>query len=240
MRLCLIPLKTTPRQPHGNLERLRIRLEEASRFRPDLVCLPECTLTGYLCETVDFARFAEPVNGPTTIAMAELARQFHTHLCFGFLESSPEGVYNSAVFLDRNGSVLHLHRKTSEKPPFLNGQTIESFDTGLGRLALLICGDLFQSGLEEKMGRDTKLALMPMSRSFDRLSPNPQRWESEERQVYLDAVREVGIPVAIVNALDDALEDVAFGGALLVNRQGELLAESPHGSDEILLWEFVE
>ena len=240
MRLCLIPLKTMPRQPHENLERLRIRLEQASRFRPDLVCLPECTLTGYLYETADFTRFAEPADGPTTIAMAGLARQYHTHLCFGFLESSPEGAYNSAVFLDRNGSVLHLHRKISEKPPFLNGQTIESFDTSLGRLVVLICGDLFQSGLEEKVSRDTKLALVPMSRSFDSVSPNPQRWQSEERQVYLDAVRDLGIPAAIVNALDDASNDVAFGGALLVNGQGELLAESPHGSDDILLWEVVE
>lgn len=43
MRLCLIPLRTEPRNPVLNLERLRERLEETNAFQPSLVCLPECT-----------------------------------------------------------------------------------------------------------------------------------------------------------------------------------------------------
>lgn len=48
MRLALIPLRTWPRQVERNLRELERRLEEVAGFSPDLVCLPECTLSGYL------------------------------------------------------------------------------------------------------------------------------------------------------------------------------------------------
>ena len=238
MKLCLIPLKTKQRDPQVNLERLRNRLEEASHFQPDLICLPECTLTGYLYEQEDIRYFAQPAKGPTMQKMAELACSFHVSLCYGFLESAPEGIYNSATLLDKNGDVLHTHRKVVEKMPFVCGQPFKSIDTGFGRLGIVICGDLFE-GEPEKYFEDTSLVLMPMSRCFDGLSPDPERWQREERQVYLDAVRALGIPTAIVNTLDDNAGETSFGGALMVDGKGKLLAESPHGSDELLIWEMT-
>jgi predicted amidohydrolase len=165
-----------------------------------------------------------------------LACSFHVFLCYGFLEASPEGIYNSATLLDKNGRILHTHRKVVEKMPFVSGQSFESINTKFGRLGIVICGDLF-TGEPQNYFEDTSLVLMPMSRCFDGLSPDPERWQRQERQVYLDAVRGVGIPTAIVNALDDNAEEISFGGALMVDRKGNLLTESPHGSDELLIWE---
>ena len=54
---------------------------------------------------------------------------------------------------------------------------------------------------------------------------------------YLDAVRHASVPAAITNTLETSPVDALFGGALLVSAQGELLAESPHGSDEILIYD---
>jgi hypothetical protein len=79
---------------------------------------------------------------------------------------------------------------------------------------------------------------MPMARSFYRKSPDFDRWIKEERKVYLDAVRAAGITTLIVNALETNTGDPSFGGALVINSEGALLAESPHGTDQILFWEF--
>ena len=80
---------------------------------------------------------------------------------------------------------------------------------------------------------------MPMSRCFDGSSPDSKRWQSEERKVYLEAVQALGIPTAIVNSLGENTKEASFGGALMVAEDGRLLAESPHGSDELLIWEMV-
>ena len=237
MRLCLIPLKTTPRDVTANLAELERRLREVSRYRPDLVCLPECALTGYLYEDADVQRFAEPIPGPTTERMSALAREYKIFLCFGLLEVSDKNFFNSAVLLDRHGKILLHHRKICEYPPFTTGTTVQSIETELGRLSVLICGDLFDEDATNQLDRSVDLLLVPMARGFDGRSPDTERWLREERQVYLDGVKAVGITTAIVNALEVAGEDPSFGGALIVDKDGRVLAESPHGTDEALVYE---
>lgn len=238
MRVCLIPLKTEPRNPSANLDRLAQRLAEIAHHQPDLVCLPECTLTGYLYDEDDFKRFAESIPGPTTEQIGRLARTYATYFCFGLLERAESGVYNTAVLFDRTGKVILRHRKVEEKPPFVNGDTVNSVDTELGRLGLLICGDLFNKEIVQRLGPSLNLLIMPMARSFDKCSPNIDRWISEERQVYREAVKALGVTTLIVNALEINTDAPSFGGAMIVNADGELLAESPHGTDNVLIWEF--
>ncbi|HNS53132.1 MAG TPA: carbon-nitrogen hydrolase family protein [Anaerolineae bacterium] len=240
MRLCLIPLRTKLRQPAANLEHLKARLAEASPARPDLVCLPECTLTGYLYEEEDVRLYAEPVPGPVTAQMWDLARAHQVHLCFGLIEQSEAGVYDTAVLLDRTGRVTLIHRKSNERPPYAAGTSTEVADTELGRLGVLICGDLFDVAAVQRLDPRLALLLVPMSRSFSGLSPALRRWEAEERQAYLDAVRGSGCRAALVNALEEGTEDRSFGGAMVVSACGELLAESPHGTDTILIWDLEE
>jgi predicted amidohydrolase len=238
MRVCLIPLKTEPRNPSANLDRLGQCLEEIAHYQPDLICLPECTFTGYLYEEDDFKQFAEPIPGPITEQMGQSARRYTTYLCFGLLEVAESGVYNSAVLLDRKGKIILKHRKIEEKPPFVNGDTVSSVDTELGRLGLLICGDLFNGDVIRELEPSLNLLIVPMARSFNKRSPDVERWISEERQVYIEAVKAVGVTTLIVNALEINTDDPSFGGAMIVSADGELLAESPHGTDTVLMWEF--
>ena len=165
MRVALIPLKVIPRAPQTNLRRLRERLKEVATHRPDLVCLPECALTGYLYSEEDFARFAEPIPGETTRQIGDLIRPYRFHLCFGLLERTPEGVYDAAVLMDGDGRILHIHRKNNEKPPFLNGREVRAVDTPLGRLGVLICGDLFSAEVVEQVERTLSLLVVPLARS---------------------------------------------------------------------------
>ncbi len=237
MRLALIPLRTLPRQWEANFKEVQRRLEEALRHHPHLVCFPECTLTGYLYEEQDVQRFAEPIPGPTTERMAVLARRSGVSLAFGMLEATPAGVYDSALLVDANGHILLHHRKIEEQPPFQCGRAVSSARTPFGHLALLICGDLFNPEVIAQLPSNLDLLLVPMARSFDGRSPDPQRWLGEERAAYLQAAQASGVTTALVNALEVEGEERSFGGALVVGPQGEVLAEAPHGSDSLLVWE---
>jgi len=237
MRLCLIPLKIRPAETAANLSAVRARVREVARSRPDLVCLPECTLTGYLYEDADVRRLAEPIPGPATERMGALARKYKIFLCFGLLEVAGTNFFNSAVLLDRQGRILLHHRKICEHPPFTNGTTVQTVKTELGRLSVLICGDLFDEDATSQLDDSVDLLLVPMARSFDGRSPDLERWLREERQVYLDGVKAVGVTTAIVNAFEVAAEGASFGGALIVDKNGRLLAESPHGTDEALIYD---
>lgn len=101
MRVCLVPLQIESKNPSANLQHFKVQIERIAKNKPDLVCLPECAFTGYLYEENDLSQFAEPIPGPTVIAMAQVARKHQVYLCFGLLERTPSGVYDSAVLLDK-------------------------------------------------------------------------------------------------------------------------------------------
>jgi predicted amidohydrolase len=238
MRTALIPLRTRPGDVQSNFDRFCQQVERLAPLHPDLVCLPECTFTGYLSEEAQIARFAEAVPGPTVDRVSVIARQYGVYLCFGMLEVSSHGFYNTAVLLDRNGEVALVHRKNVEKPPFLKGHEVHGVHCEFGAVSVLICGDLFSKRVVQQLNPRLSLLLVPMARCFDKASPDPDRWSCRERRVYLQAVRRAGVPAVIVNSLEVDVDLPCFGGAMVVGADGRLLAESPHGSDAPLCYDW--
>jgi predicted amidohydrolase len=236
MRVALIPLITVPRDVEANIRQLATVLPKVKNAQVDLVCLPECTFTGYLYETQDFEHFAEPILGSRAFqTVRNIARTYQVYLCFGMLEQTQAGVHNSAILMDRAGEVVNIYHKVNEQPPFIKGSKVQGVNTDIGRLGILICGDLFSGEAIAQFGKSLDLLIVPMARSFANRSPDRLRWEQEERQIYLDAVKNVGVTTVIVNSLEIGRKEPSFGGALVVSGEGELLAESPHGSDKILI-----
>lgn len=238
MKICLIPLQIEVRNPSKNLGHIEECLEKTSSYAPDLVCLPECTLTGYLYEHDDLRKYSETIPGPTVDHMAQLAKAYGIYICFGLIEATATGIFNSAIILDRMGEVALIHRKIKEKPPFLTGNTLSCISIGGHRCGLFLCGDLFNTEVVQTIDRSLSMLIVPMARSFDDLSPDAARWENEERQVYIEAVRSIGVPTIFVNALETGSGAASFGGAMVISAQGELLAESPHGTDQLIVWDF--
>jgi predicted amidohydrolase len=237
-RVSLIPLKIRPKDRAANLRHFEQEMARLTAYRPDLVCLPECAFTGYLCEPAELAELAEPIPGPTTQHVARLARQHNCYLCFGMLEKASLGFYSSAVLLDRFGTIKLVHRKIVEQPPFATGKEVRVVDTEFGRWSVLLCGDLFDDGVKARLRRRADLLLLPLARCFAERSPNLQRWLGEERAAYTREVAKLGLLTLMVNLLDDAPGPQAyFGGAMIVGPDGAILAEAPHGTDNVLVYD---
>src|SRR5438046_789672 len=75
-RLGLVQMRCAA-DPAENLATATARIREAAARGARLVCLPELFRTRYFCQREDAAAFdlAEPVPGPTTDALARLARE---------------------------------------------------------------------------------------------------------------------------------------------------------------------
>ncbi len=239
MRVGLIPLRIEVRNPSANLRHFRQRLEDVSPYQPDVICLPECAFTGYLYEEQDFQRFAESIPGQTTEMISSLAKEYRCYICFGMLEKTDKGVYDSAVLINKAGEIVLLHRKLVEQPPFLNGDQVKTVETEFGCFSILLCGDLFHDDVKAKIEKPLNALFMPMSRSFDEKSPNIERWINTERQMYLNEVKKVSVPTFLVNSLENAVPEGSFGGAMIVSSNGEVLAESEHGTAKALLFDLV-
>src|SRR5262252_1069655 len=90
------------------------RVHEAAARGAQIVCLKELFNAPYFCKSQKCERFdlAEPVPGPTTDRMQELARELGIVLVVPIFEHQAPGVYrNSAAIIDADGSLLGVYRK---------------------------------------------------------------------------------------------------------------------------------
>jgi len=137
----------------ANLAKAAERVREAASRGAELVCLPELFATPYFCQSEDASNFdlAEPMNGPTTEAMAKAAREAKVAVVVPFFERRAAGIYhNSLVVVGPSGAVAGSYRKMHipddplfyEKYYFTPGDlgfcTIESGPIAVGPL---ICWD---------------------------------------------------------------------------------------------------
>ena len=257
----LIQMACTPKREEG-LPRAIARVEEAARSGARVICLPELFRYPYFCQREDATWFdlAEPVPGPTTEAIAKIARQKHVVVIAPIFERRAPGLYhNSAVVIDATGEVAGLYRKMHipddpgyyEKFYFTPGDLgFRAIQTQVGRVGALICWDQWYP----EAARLT--ALQGATILF---YPTAIGWHPDEKTaqaaVQLDAWRTVqrghaianGTYVAAVNRVgyerppdsgQGQGQGIDFwGSSFLCDPQGIVLAEARPDKEEILLAE---
>ncbi|HLA40885.1 MAG TPA: carbon-nitrogen hydrolase family protein, partial [Candidatus Glassbacteria bacterium] len=124
------------------------QLDEAGRNGCDIACIGEgINLAGVGTPGVKYPDIAEPIPGPTTEMLGEVARRHKMYIVGAMGERDGHAVYNTAVLIDRQGRVAGKYRKV-----YLPREEIEAgctpgddypvFDTDFGRIGMMICWDL--------------------------------------------------------------------------------------------------
>src|SRR6185503_12634479 len=97
------------RNPVENLEQFAGLIEEASRQKADIVCLPEgITVCGNGLKYVDVA---EAIPGPSTEFLGRCAAKAKAYVAAGIYEREGKTVYNTSVLLGRDGRLVGKYRK---------------------------------------------------------------------------------------------------------------------------------
>jgi len=142
----LRPSKLPSRE--ANVDAFIAAADKAAPGNLDILLFPEgMTVVGTGISYVDIA---EPVPGPTTKRLGELARQRNSYVAAGIYESEGHAVYNTAILLDRQGRLVGKYRKVylpreEYEAGLTPGNSFPVFDTDFGRVGLMICYDVFFS-----------------------------------------------------------------------------------------------
>ena len=128
-------------------------LREAASRKVQIACLPELFRSQYFCQSEDAARFdlAEPIPGPTTEALTNVARETGMVVVGSIFERRTAGIYhNTAVVIDAEGTLRGRYRKMHipddplyyEKYYFTPGDLgFQAFETTFARIGTLVCWD---------------------------------------------------------------------------------------------------
>jgi predicted amidohydrolase len=158
LRIATVQMTTDDRDKAGVVAKVLRMIDEAGGQGVDLIVLPEVwTGLGYT-DAYPYQAMAEPIPGPTTDKLAELARRHGAMIVGSMYEAAPDGRYfNAAPFIDRDGSILGRYRKTqlfdaenrTDIPPGMiestkvaAGDELPVFDTDAGKIGVFVCSDL--------------------------------------------------------------------------------------------------
>jgi len=220
---------------------------EAADAGADLVLFPEAALTGLINndDPSHDLSLGQAIPGPATEVLAGLTRERRIWLGIGILEREGGRLYDSAVLLTPDGEIglkyrritPQWHGRTADPSIYRQGTELSKLETSLGTFAFLICGDLFDDELIQRVRvlRPDWL-LFPFARCFDDGSCDQRRWEREEKPMYVQRARLTGSTTLMTNYLAEGnLLRGGFGGAMVVSSDGTVVDSLPLGKVGILL-----
>ncbi|OZB94973.1 carbon-nitrogen hydrolase family protein [Paenibacillus sp. XY044] len=135
-----------------NLKRLKGYVRTAAKQGADLILFPETALTGYGVKDDDpeMQRLnAEPVPGDSTLALAELTKEYGVYVVLGMPErddAEPDIIYNSAAVIGPEGVIgayRKIHPAAKESMWATKGGQPFMFDTPWGPVGVGICYDSY-------------------------------------------------------------------------------------------------
>ena len=247
----ILPVALIQERNHGtaeaNLAVIEQRVAEAAAQGARLVLLQELHNGAYFCQHQCVTEFelAEPIPGPTTERMGELARRHGVVLVTSLFERRGAGLYhNTAVVLEKDGSIAGKYRKMhipddpgfNEKFYFTPGDLgFNPIDTSVGRLGVLVCWDQwYPEGARLMALAGADLLLYPTAIGWD---PNDAQDEKDrQRNAWILSHRghavANGLPVLSCNRVGHEPSPIGssgidfWGASNVLGPHGEILSES--------------
>jgi predicted amidohydrolase len=201
-------------------------LRRAGERGADFACLPEL-FNAMNCTPPDVSSRAEPIPGPTTETVAQVAREATMAVILPLIERRSESLHNSAVALGPDGTIVgvaektHLTRIEREEIGLAPGDGYPIFDLPWCKAGIMICYD----------GHFPEVARILALRGAEIiLFPALQRRLGERKCALQVAARAMDNAVYVARSSYGVAGDVAwtpdmmFGLSCIVGPHGDVLA----------------
>lgn len=240
-----------------NLQRLAKGISDLASRGAELIVLQELHNSLYFCqvENVDNFDLAEPIPGPSTAFFGELAKQLQVVIVTSLFERRAPGLYhNTAVVLDKDGSIAGKYRKMHipddpayyEKFYFTPGDIgFKPIDTSIGRLGVLVCWDQWYPEAARLMAlQGAELLIYPTAIGYE--SSDTAEEQQRQRMAWQTVQRghavANGLHVVTVNRVGHEADPSGqtngiqfWGTSFVAGPQGELIYEASQDEEESII-----
>ena len=238
-----------------NIAQLTTHIRQAAAQGAELVVLQELHNSLYFCQTEDTAMFdlAEPIPGPSTEHFGRLAKELGIVIVTSLFEKRAPGLcHNTAVVLERDGSIAGKYRKMHipddpayyEKFYFTPGDLgFHPIQTSVGRLGVQVCWDQwYPEGARLMALQGAELLIYPTAIGYES-SDTPDEQE-RQREAWTTVQRghavANGLPVIAVNRTGHEPDPSGqtrgiqfWGSSFVAGPQGEILYRAPQDEEAV-------
>jgi N-carbamoylputrescine amidase len=254
----IIQMTCSP-DPQANLEKVAEKIKEAAKRGAQVICTQELFRSQYFCQLEDPAIFdlAEAIPGPSTEALAKVAKDLKVAIVASLFERRAAGLYhNTAAILEADGSLLGIYRKMHipddplyyEKYYFTPGDLgFKTWQTRYGRIGVLVCWDQwYPEAARLTAMQDCSVLFYPTAIGWHPKEKSHfgeaqcAAWETIQRGhaisngVYVASPNRIGFE-KIPGATGEGIE--FFGGSFIADPFGKLLHKASRDKEEILIAE---
>ena len=228
-----------PSDFEANLASVVKGLEMAKSERVEILCLPECFLTGYQDREKVARKHAFKVNSPKMRKVLERTRRFDSTFIVGFNELRGNDLYNSALVACR-GKLLGIYSKSSAYMRFhKQGREFPVFERKGVKFGVVICSD---GGYIEP----TRILVLKGARIV--FAPHYNYIAKQHLLYHFQKVRSDHIARAVENSIhfvrgnnvtigrDKGLgyEGVGYGDSYIVDPAGEFVVRSRRHQEDFI------
>lgn len=237
-----------------NLSKAMEGIRNAHQKGARIICLQELFTSLYFCDEENYDHFslAEPIPGPSTDALAPLAKELGVVIIASLFEKRAQGLYhNTTAVIDADGSYMGKYRKMHipddpnyyEKFYFTPGDLgYKVFKTKFATVGILICWDQWYpeaARITSLMGAEILFypTAIGWATSQDEATNEEQynAWQTIQRS---HAVAN-GVHVVSVNRVGFEQDGRMkfWGGSFVCNPFGRVLQKASHDAEEIMVVE---
>jgi N-carbamoylputrescine amidase len=236
-----------------NVARLEEKIGALAQGGAELIVLQELHNNLYFCQTeeVDLFDLAEAIPGPSTDTFGALAKKWGMVIILSLFERRAPGLYhNSAVVIERDGSIAGTYRKMHipddpayyEKFYFTPGDLgFEPIDTSVGRLGVLICWDQWYPEAARLMAlAGAELLIYPTAIGWESSDSDNEKMRQRDAWITVQRGHAIanGLPLVAVNRTGHEPDPSGqtngiqfWGSSFVCGPQGEFLYQAPEGED---------
>jgi len=235
-----------------NLQKAINKIKDAAVKGAQIICLQELFTSLYFCDEENHDNFslAEPIPGPSSNILSDLAKELNIVIIASLFEKRAQGLYhNTTAVLDADGTYLGKYRKMHipddpgfyEKFYFTPGDLgYKVFKTQFAAIGVLICWDQWYpeaARITSLMGAEILFypTAIGWATSQDQATNTEQynAWQTIQRS---HAVAN-GVHVVSVNRVGHEAGVNFWGGSFVSNPFGTILHQATHKSEETIVQE---
>ena len=221
-----------------NVSKAEEFIAQAANKGADIICLPELFATGYNLNILKdmVVRLSRKYYRYIFDRMAKASKDNSIYVIasFGEVDERNNNVYNAALLFDHNGKKIGSYQKTHafylEKQYFTDGWKYPIFDTGVGKIGIIICYD---AGFPETA---RSLCLKGAEMIFI-----PAAWRIQDENAWLLNVPSRALENQLytfgVNRSGYEGELHLFGKSMACNPYGEIIMQMDYDADEVAVCE---
>ncbi len=260
VKVAAIQMSCSPIQQE-NLDKAEKMIREAASKGANLILLPELFDRWYFCQErrYDYYGFAQSVDEHPSVLMGKrLAKELHVVLPVSFYEKDGNVLYNSLAFIDADGSLLGVYRKThipddhyyQEKFYFTPGNTgFKVFDTAVGKIGAGICWDQWFPETARCLALNgAEIILYPTAIGSEPIleCDSMPHWRRAMQGhaacnlVPVVAANRIGLETVEPSKENGGQQSALqfYGSSFMTDETGELVEEASRDREEILLHEY--